>query len=194
MPMPSARPMSQACHVPASSSSRPPSVFSAASIDTLVADQSYRGFPSRDAYLTALRDWAESKMYYEGNEQLRGFYGTKTVENYLTGPGSRNTHNRSTNRRTTLAKLHTLPETESATVPEATADQAKPSRLKRVFMEDGLQYIKNAMMQLYSYATALIQRRHKHTVWVLLRSFSAHFTCSQMVSFMSLNDYLAAQQ
>lgn len=127
---------SQACNGLDPASSRPPSVFSAASMDTLVADKTYRGFASQDAYMTALREWADSKMYYEGSEQLRGFYGTKTLETYLTQPGSRSVERKDTDRRATVAKLQTLPDSESRATElpgEDTANQTKTSRLKRAF-------------------------------------------------------------
>lgn len=47
----------------------------------------YRGFPSKEAYLTALRQFADSKKYYEMDSQLVGFYGTKTTEDILKEEG-----------------------------------------------------------------------------------------------------------
>jgi len=93
--------------------SRPPSVFSAASIDTLVTpDNGYRGFPSREAYLQALREWVEEKMYYEpGETGLHGFYGTKTVDDILHNQGAKIPKG----RRATVAPLGTLKEDEPLT-------------------------------------------------------------------------------
>lgn len=68
--------------------SRPSSVFSAQSIDTVVADRRYKGFPSEQAYLEALKEWAQSKMFYEADDQLNGFYGKKTVDDILNNQGS----------------------------------------------------------------------------------------------------------
>lgn len=139
---------------PRVSSSRPPSVFSAQSIDTLVADQSYRGFPSEQAYLDALKAWADSKTYYETEEQLRGFYGTKTVENYLSQPGGFRTgkkENKDLRRATVAPQLDTVVEhnastaalsrhstnpiaaEEATTAATATTGENKGNKLKRVF-------------------------------------------------------------
>ncbi|KIX01745.1 uncharacterized protein Z518_09471 [Rhinocladiella mackenziei CBS 650.93] len=110
--------------------SRPPSVFSAASIDTLVADQSHRGFPSREAYLEALREFAYEKLYYESGEQLNGFYGNKTVDDYLDKLGSKKP------RRSVAATLSTVVEGKSTPAPEpAPKIETKNtgSRLKKVF-------------------------------------------------------------
>lgn len=69
--------------------SRPSSIFSDTSIDTLVAGSpqqpptGYRGFPSKEAYLEALREWVDDKTYYEADVQLKGWYGTKTKQDYL---------------------------------------------------------------------------------------------------------------
>ncbi|KAK5467812.1 hypothetical protein LTS15_000785 [Exophiala xenobiotica] len=88
--------------------SRAPSVFSAVSIDTLVGDSDsgtspgYRGFPSRQAYLEALREWAEEKMYYHPAEQLHGFYGNKTVDEILNNQGGKIP----TSRRATVGQAH----------------------------------------------------------------------------------------
>jgi hypothetical protein len=108
-------------------SSRPPSVFSAASIDTLVADQSYRGYPSQQAYLEALREWVDSKMYYESEIQLKGFYGTKTSEYYKNKPGLRSEKKA---RRTPVAHLGTVAD-ESESNPAV--EETKGSKLKKVF-------------------------------------------------------------
>lgn len=119
--------------------SRPASVFSAASIDTLVADRSYRGFPTQEAYLQALQEWAEEKMYHESGEQLVGFYGTKTVDQILHGQAQDSSKTRKT-PRSSVAKLTTVVEGEGAGAgagsPESTANKAsqeKGSRLKKVF-------------------------------------------------------------
>lgn len=47
----------------------------------------YRGFPSEEHYLAALREWAESKKYLQSTEtQLVGFYGPKTLQEYADQP------------------------------------------------------------------------------------------------------------
>jgi hypothetical protein len=46
----------------------------------------YRGFPSREAYLEALEEWADSQRYYEPETSLRGFYGETTLESYASRP------------------------------------------------------------------------------------------------------------
>ncbi|QDS70838.1 hypothetical protein FKW77_005140 [Venturia effusa] len=71
-------------------------VYIRSSQDTLRASQDtfrassalpYRGFPSKAAYLQALRQFADSKMYFETDSQLVGFYGTKTTEEILEEEG-----------------------------------------------------------------------------------------------------------
>lgn len=80
------------------SSSRPSSILTTntdatltnrESQDTLRASPavSYRGFPSQEAYLQALRQFADSKKYYEMDSQLIGFYGKKTTEDILKEEG-----------------------------------------------------------------------------------------------------------
>ncbi|KAJ4509344.1 hypothetical protein HRR83_006340 [Exophiala dermatitidis] len=121
--------------------SRPPSVFSAASMDTLVADTSYRGFPSREAYLRAFTEWANSQKYYTGDEQLRGFYGTRTLENYLNRPDTGRADASASDmlRRATVARVPTVTESNTTSAiqapePAYTKDEpAKANRLRRVF-------------------------------------------------------------
>ncbi|KAK5556679.1 hypothetical protein LTR46_005191 [Exophiala xenobiotica] len=97
--------------------SRAPSVFSAVSIDTLVGDSDlgtppgYRGFPSRQAYLEALREWAEEKMYYRPTEQLHGFYGNKTVDEILNNQGGKIP----TSRRATVAQAQAQAQAQGGT-------------------------------------------------------------------------------
>lgn len=47
----------------------------------------YRGFPSEEDYLAALRAWAEEKKYIQLDTALIGWYGQKTKEDYLKQPG-----------------------------------------------------------------------------------------------------------
>lgn len=79
-------------------SSRPSSILTTsthttlrnrASQDTIRASPAvpYRGFPSKQAYLKALSQFADSKKYYEMDSQLVGFYGTKTTEDILREEG-----------------------------------------------------------------------------------------------------------
>lgn len=71
-----------------------PSVYSEATSATLVSrrtsiatnSESYRGFPNEEAYLNALRAWIEEKKYIQPNEDsntLSGWYGTKTMDDYI---------------------------------------------------------------------------------------------------------------
>ena len=46
----------------------------------------YRGFPSEEAYLDALREWAESKKYIQYDRGLQGFYGSVTMQDYASRP------------------------------------------------------------------------------------------------------------
>jgi hypothetical protein len=134
---------------PRAQMSRPASVFSAQSIDTVVADQSYRGFPSEQAYLDALKVWAQSKMFYEADEQLSGFYGKSTVDDILGKQGTTRGMTKSTRdqRRATVApQLDTVAEhngsaaalsrhsSANAVVDSpATPAEGKGNKLKRVF-------------------------------------------------------------
>ncbi|KIW66802.1 hypothetical protein PV04_06096 [Phialophora macrospora] len=129
--------------------SRPASVFSAQSIDTVVADRSYRGFPSEQAYLDALKAWAQSKMYYEADEQLSGFYGKSTVDDILGKQGTTRGMTKSTRdeRRATVApRLDTVAEHNGSAAAlsrrssanavvgtSATPAEGKGNKLKRVF-------------------------------------------------------------
>ncbi|CAK4031137.1 Hypothetical predicted protein [Lecanosticta acicola] len=69
-------------------STRAPSLTS-----TLVADDShrqrqqrYKGFPSEEAYLAALREWVESKKYIQTDATMVGYYGTTTMDEYASRP------------------------------------------------------------------------------------------------------------
>ncbi|KAJ9634262.1 uncharacterized protein PV06_00436 [Exophiala oligosperma] len=115
--------------VPPPRPSRPASVFSASSIDTLVADQGYRGFSSREAYLQALHEWAEEKKYYQSTEQLHGFYGRKTVDEILGNQGGK----APTSRRATVARLDTVQEGRTVQVVDAPAKESTGNRLKKAF-------------------------------------------------------------
>ena len=106
-------------------SSRPASVFSAASVDTLVADKSYRGYPSKDAYLNALREWVDSKNHYDCDTQLPGFYGTKTAEYYKNKPGLLDDRR----KRAAAARLNAVPEEGTPKPPE----QSKGDKLRQMF-------------------------------------------------------------
>ncbi|KAI6871658.1 hypothetical protein KC338_g2520 [Hortaea werneckii] len=45
--------------------------------------KSYKGFPSQEAYLAALNEWAETQKYLPvGDNGVTGFYGEKTLEEY----------------------------------------------------------------------------------------------------------------
>lgn len=117
---------------PPRTTSRPSSLYSAASIDTLVApNTSYRGFPSRQAYLETLREWAEEQLYYEADQPLIGFYGTKTPEEILRSQGAKMPKS----RRSTVAQLTTVTEGETLnTVPTPDKEVEKSgNRLKKVF-------------------------------------------------------------
>lgn len=47
----------------------------------------YKGFPSEEEYLEALRAWAESKKYLQFDRTLVGFYGATTMQEYASRPG-----------------------------------------------------------------------------------------------------------
>jgi len=47
----------------------------------------YKGYPSKDAYMKALLEFAQSRQYFETDHQLIGFYGRKTMEDYLKEEG-----------------------------------------------------------------------------------------------------------
>jgi len=127
-------------------SSRPASVFSSQSIDTLVTNQGYRGFPSEQAYLDALKAWAQDKMMYEADEVLSGFYGKNTVDDVLAKQGTSRNARKSTRdrRRASIApqlgtviehngSASALSRHNSATPADDTTNEGKGNRLKRVF-------------------------------------------------------------
>ncbi|RMZ84598.1 hypothetical protein DV737_g1155, partial [Chaetothyriales sp. CBS 132003] len=98
------------------------------SINTLVADESYRGFASEDEYIKALREWIESKAYHESDIQIRGWYGTKTKQDYLNEPSifeERRARKRAEKRekerrkqRAAANQLTVLPENDETPLPE----------------------------------------------------------------------------
>jgi hypothetical protein len=47
------------------------------------ANKSHRGYPSEEAYLQALMEFGKEQEFFESDNRLIGFYGTKTVEDYL---------------------------------------------------------------------------------------------------------------
>lgn len=54
------------------------------------APRPYKGFPSEAAYLEALRAWVEEKKYIQPSEEstmLQGWYGTKTMDDYIQQSG-----------------------------------------------------------------------------------------------------------
>ena len=110
--------------------SRPPSVFSATSADTFVAEPPYRGYPSKDAYLAALREWVESKAHYETGTQVMGFYGTKTAEDVKLKADEykRKARRENGRERPGIRELNSVPE-ESV----AGAELSKTERFKKMF-------------------------------------------------------------
>ncbi|KAL6241245.1 hypothetical protein RBB50_011924 [Rhinocladiella similis] len=121
--------MSSIKSIPPPRPSRPASVFSTSSIDTLVADQGYRGFPSREAYLQALQEWAEEKKYHQSTEQMHGFYGKRTVDEILGKQGG----STQTPRRATGARLGTVREGQTGQAVVASAKESTGNRLMKVF-------------------------------------------------------------
>ncbi|KIW17119.1 hypothetical protein PV08_04310 [Exophiala spinifera] len=119
--------MSSIRSIPPPRPSRPASVFSASSIDTLVADQGYRGFPSREAYLQALMEWAEEKKYHQSNEQMLGFYGRKTTNEILGKQSDKGL----APQRATAARLGTVRGGSRAV--DAPAKESTSNRLMKAF-------------------------------------------------------------
>lgn len=65
-----------------------------------------RGFKSREAYLAALNEFAESKLYMPaGDHTLHGWYGEKTMDDYKNRPGLRDDRKKKSKRAKSLAKL-----------------------------------------------------------------------------------------
>lgn len=50
------------------------------------ARRPYKGFPSEEEYLEALREWAEEKKYVSNDAMLTGFYGLTTMKEYASRP------------------------------------------------------------------------------------------------------------
>ncbi|KAF2478736.1 hypothetical protein BDY17DRAFT_305756 [Neohortaea acidophila] len=48
--------------------------------------QPYRGFPSEEAYLAALRAWADGQKFTSFDTSLIGFYGERTAEEIASQP------------------------------------------------------------------------------------------------------------
>ncbi|RMZ85041.1 hypothetical protein DV738_g5, partial [Chaetothyriales sp. CBS 135597] len=102
----------------------------ASSVDTLVAndEEQYRGFVSEEEYLKALREWIESKCYYESDTHIHGWYGTKTKQDYLNEPSifgerrARKTAEKLEKERrrqqAAVAKLTSLPENDEAALQD----------------------------------------------------------------------------
>ena len=148
--MPTFKPNSSSDHLlgpaPSVRSSRPASVYSSASIDTLVAagqPQGYRGYPSQEAYLLALQEWVDSKLYFESDVQLRGWYGTKTKDHYLSKTSvfeerrarKREEREEESQRRATVARLGVVHEEEGDGEERDVGGvkEKKESKLRRVF-------------------------------------------------------------
>ena len=53
-------------------------------VDT--APKPYKGFPSEEAYLEALREWAETKKYVNYDTSLVGFYGQTSMQELASRP------------------------------------------------------------------------------------------------------------
>jgi len=71
-------------------------------------------------------------MYYETDDQLLGFYGTKTVDDILNSQGSKLPKG----RRATVAKLPTVTEGDSRVADDSTDNKPseyKGNKLKKVF-------------------------------------------------------------
>lgn len=51
------------------------------------ASQSYRGFPSREAYYAALEQFAQERKFFKPEQQLVGFYHHKTMADYVSEKG-----------------------------------------------------------------------------------------------------------
>jgi len=47
----------------------------------------YKGFPSEEAYLEALRSWVSEKTHIKFDTALIGWQGTKTMQDYANQPG-----------------------------------------------------------------------------------------------------------
>lgn len=122
---------------PSSRSSRPASI--APSISSVLSDATtitapvheQRGFKSREAYLAALNEFAESKLYMPtGDHTLHGWYGTKTMDDYKKRPGLREGRKK---RRTSQAgendDVNKERRTTMAVVPEASDESAGLTRV-----------------------------------------------------------------
>lgn len=64
-----------------------------------VMKKPYRGYESEDAYLAAFKEFLEEKEYFVTDMQLTGFYGTKTMADYLKEPGGCRTQSKKERRR-----------------------------------------------------------------------------------------------
>ena len=97
------------------------------------APQPYRGFPSYDAYLQAMRDWVDSKLYFETDVQLIGFYGTKDMEYYKSLPGFKSQRRIKAERRNTVAKIPTNDSAKSQDGSQERREKTLKDKAKNVF-------------------------------------------------------------
>jgi hypothetical protein len=51
------------------------------------ARRPYKGFPSEEEYLAALKAWAEEKKYIQHDTMLTGFFGNTTMQELASRPG-----------------------------------------------------------------------------------------------------------
>lgn len=64
-----------------------------------VKKKGYRGYESEDAYIAAFKEFLTEKEYFEHDKQLRGFYGSKTMEDYIKESGGWRTKSKEQRRK-----------------------------------------------------------------------------------------------
>lgn len=71
----------------------------------------YKGFPSREAYLAALEAFAQERSYFKHANNLVGFYGQKTMDEYIEeGKKGQKVKYSAKGRRNTVAGLQVIDE------------------------------------------------------------------------------------
>lgn len=97
----------------------------------------YKGYPSEDDYIKAFTEFLMEKQYFETDMQLRGFYGTETMEDYLKKNGykSKAERKREKERKKRLAAGATLEDVAEAEEERAKTQQDVDGMIQEVDAE-----------------------------------------------------------
>jgi hypothetical protein len=73
-------------------------------VSPVLRSRGFRGYESEDAYLAALIEFCNEKGYFETDTQITGFYGKKTVQDYVVEGSGWRAESREERRRRKEAK------------------------------------------------------------------------------------------